>query len=332
MLTFSPGGALSQTISVATTNDTLNELSETLYVNLTNAAGGTITASQGTGTIYDNDAEPSLTIEDITVNESDGTAELTLVLSALSGRAIDLSYYTSDGTASSGSDYTPVSTNVTIPAGTPTKKITVPILSDTRDEANETFWVHLSNATGVTIVDNQAQVMIEDDDPMPTVSISGTRVDENDDTLIFAVELSNASDHQITVNYQTTTGGTATAGSDYTATSGTLTFLPGETSKNISVSVHEDSTDETDETIIVALSSPVYATLDSPAEATGTIDDDDGPVISIANASGSEGDSVTFTVSLSAISPQDVIVSYSATDGTAAVGTHYTAAVPSVAL
>src|SRR5439155_900407 len=124
------------------------------------------------------------------------------------------------------------------------------------------------------------------------------------------------------------------AGSDYTAASGTVTFNPFETSKTATVSVLGDSTDETDETFTVTLANPTGgAGLDGggAAVATGTIDDDDGPAVSIAGPGSpvTEGDSgttnATFTVSLSAASPQTVTVAYATADGTATAGSDYTA-------
>lgn len=76
----------------------------------------------------------------------------------------------------------------------------------------------------------------------------------------------------MTVNYATSNG-TATAGSDYTATSGTLTFNPGQTSRTFTVPIIDDSLNEVDETVNLTLSNPSNATLGSPATATLTIID-----------------------------------------------------------
>src|ERR1043166_1870383 len=88
------------------------------------------------------------------------------------------------------------------------------------------------------------------------------------------VYLSGSSSQTITVDYATADG-TAVAGSDYTSTSGTLTFAPGETSKSFTVSVTDDSLDEDDETFTANLSNPTNATLGSPSTETITILDND---------------------------------------------------------
>jgi hypothetical protein len=107
----------------------------------------------------------------------------------------------------------------------------------------------------------------------PTISISdATPVTEGSIT-DFTVHLSNPSAVPVSVNYATADG-TATAGSDYTANSGTLTFAPGETSKTISISTIDDAIDEFDETFNVNLSNPNNAQFGDD-QGEGTILDND---------------------------------------------------------
>ena len=94
---------------------------------------------------------------------------------------------------------------------------------------------------------------------------------------VFTVTLSAASGQAITVNYATTPG-TATAGVDYTSTSGTLTFNPGDTTKTITVSVIGDTVVEPDETFLVALSNPSTGVTLATTNGVGTIINDDQPV------------------------------------------------------
>lgn len=118
---------------------------------------------------------------------------------------------------------------------------------------------------------------ITDDDPSPTLSIADVTVTEGNSgsaNAVFTVTLSAASGQTVTVQYATADG-TATAGTDYTATSGTLTFLPGETSKTISVPVLGDPTVEADEAFTVTLSSPTGGATLAQAQATGTIPNTD---------------------------------------------------------
>ena len=108
----------------------------------------------------------------------------------------------------------------------------------------------------------------------PSLSIADAQVDEAADaTLEFTVSLSRAASATVTVDWATADG-TATAGSDYTADSGTLNFAPDETSKTVAVAVLDDSHDEGSETLTVTLSNPSGAYL-ADGEATGTIENTD---------------------------------------------------------
>ena len=171
----------------------------------------------------------------------------------------------------------------------------------------------------------------------PTISIATASVAEGDSgttDLTFTVSLSEASTSAVSVAYASKDG-TATAGTDYTAASGTLSIAAGATSGTITVPVTGDTTNESDETVRVTLSSPtngVFADSASSATATGTITNDDAltPTLSIADASLDEGNSgnsnMTFTVSLSAATTNAVTVAY-AVD--AATGTTSTQAITS---
>jgi hypothetical protein len=119
---------------------------------------------------------------------------------------------------------------------------------------------------------------------------------------------------------------TATAGPDYVATSGTLTFNPGEVTKSIAVQVVGDNIDEIEETYVVNLSNPTNATIGA-ALGTGTIQDDDGPTLSIGSAVVTEGHTgfvnAVFTVTLSASSVQNIFVRYATADQTTTSGIDY---------
>jgi probable HAF family extracellular repeat protein len=135
----------------------------------------------------------------------------------------------------------------------------------------------------------------------------------------FTVTLSAASTQTITVAYATGND-TATAGSDYQAATGTLTFAPGEISKTITVPVIGDRLSEPNEMFVVTLSSPTNATIGG-SQAVGTIVDDE-PRISIGNVTKKEGNGkkttlFTFTVTLSAAYDQAVTMSFRTVNGTA---------------
>ncbi|MBI4659152.1 MAG: hypothetical protein HY735_09945 [Verrucomicrobia bacterium] len=129
----------------------------------------------------------------------------------------------------------------------------------------------------------------------PSLAIADATVSEGAGTAAFTVSLSVASTQTITVNYSTADG-TANAGADYTAIpSATLTFLPGELSKTISVSILDDALGEPSETFFVQLSGAVNATI-SDGIAVGTIVDNEGPppiCLAVTPSSGSSGTLLT---------------------------------------
>src|SRR5262249_16160324 len=151
-------------------------------------------------------------------------------------------------------------------------------------EPTESFFVDLSNAVNATIGDGQGEGTILDDDGPPSNSVSDTRVTEPDSgttNALFTVRLSQASGYPVTVDYVTIPG-TATAGTDYVTTSGTLSFAPGERSKTIAVPVIGDTLDEPDEVFGLTLSNPSNGVLGDTMGA-GLIRDNDGPALSVSD-------------------------------------------------
>jgi hypothetical protein len=225
------------------------------------------------------DNAESLSINDVAVTEGNsGTinAVFTVTLSPASAQTVTVNFATADGTATAGSDYTATSGTLTFSPGETSKTITVAVNGDTFNEATETFFVNLTSPTNASISDGQGVGTINDNDPLPSLSINDTNVNEGNtgtNVAIFTVTLSAASGQTVTVNF-TTADGTATAGSDYVANSGTLTFSPGTTTQNVNVMVNGDSVNEADETFFVNLTSPTNATI-SDGQGMGTIFNDD---------------------------------------------------------
>ncbi len=332
-LTFAPGET-TRTIPVTIIDDDIDEPDERLTLTL-NSADVSVVTPDVTLTIRDNDAAPAISIDDVSVTEGDSgsvDATFTVTLSRPSSMAVTVDYTTADGTAIAGDDYTLSSGTLTFDPGETSKPITVQVTGDTTDEVDETFFVELSNSSAsATIADNRGMVTITDDDAAPELSIDDVTVTESNSGTVdatFTVSLSATSGKPVSVNY-TTTDGTALAGSDYSTISATLTFDPGDTSKQITVQVTGDTTDEDDETFIVELSKPTNATI-TDNQGVGTITDDDTPpAISIDDVTVMEGNTApvtaTFTVSLSAASGKPVTVDYATADAGATAGDDYSA-------
>ncbi len=315
-LTFA-NGEDTMPITVTISDDELDEAAETVLVTLSNAGGAdnpTIADDQGIITITDDDDAPSVSVADVTVGEADGTASVEVTLSAASGKTVSVDYATSDGTAAAGSDYTAIATTkLTFAAGEMSKSFNITIKPDTLDEEDETLNVTLSNVSNATIGTGSATVTISDDDVAPMLSIADVSVDEAAGNATIEVLLNAASGKSITVNYATNEG-SATADVDYTTSAGTLTFAPGVTAQTFDVPIASDTTDEIDESFAIVLSNAGNATFSNDT-ATVTINDDDAPpAISIGDVSAVEGDgTITFTVSIDAVSSLDVSADYATT-------------------
>ena len=175
---------------------------------------------------------------------------------------------------------------------------TLTVVATAEDESTQTYTV--------TVTRNRPKAAIA----------AGHHVTEDNTTLTFTVTLTPAVDETVVVDYDTYTTGAgnfAAAGEDYTAVSGSLTFAANETSRTFDVNILEDAADENDEDFYVRLLVPAGATnvaLSFPFQTILIFDDDDPPTIGIADASGDEGDPVSFTVSLSEASGKDVSFRY----------------------
>lgn len=226
---------------------------------------------------------PAISIANATVAEGNsGTTNtaLAVTLSKPATKTVTVAYSTANGTATAGSDYTATSGTLTFAPGVTTGKINVAVTGDTIAEPAETFTVKLANPVNATLGTATATGTITNDDVAPitppTVSLANATVAEGNSgatTMAFTATLSKSSDKIITVGYGTANG-TATAGSDYTAASGTLSFAPGTITQRINVSVIGDTAVEPTETFTLTLSNPVNVTLGT-ATATGSITNDD---------------------------------------------------------
>jgi hypothetical protein len=248
-------------------------------VNLSNPTNVTILNGQGTVTIGDNDSTPSLSINNVSVTEGDTgavTATVTVTLSAASGRTVTVNYATANGTATAGADYTSTSGTLTFLPGVTTQTVSVDVIGDVLNEANETFTVNLTSPVNATGTPN-GTVTITENDPLPSITIDSPSIAEGNagtKTLTFNLALSAASGRTVTV-LASTANGTASSLSDYVARSNiTVTFPAGLTAATFTVTINGDGTVEANETLLVNLTSPSNATI-GVTPGTGTITNDD---------------------------------------------------------
>jgi hypothetical protein len=279
---------------------------------------------------------PNITIGDVTVVEGNsGTTNAVFTIQASPAPknccALQVAWTTAPSTASAPADYVTSSGTVTLSRSTSSQTVAVPVVGDTLDEANETFVVNLSNLVGSpgTIADGQGAATITDNDPLPVVSVDDVTVAEGDagtTSATFTVSLSTVSGRSVTVNWATTAG-TATAGTDYVAASGSRTIAAGTATASVTITVNGDTQPEADETFGISLSNPVNATVGDGTGTATIADDDPAPSLTIADASVPEGNvgtkTITFTVALSAATSRTVTVDWATADDLATAPSDY---------
>ena len=273
----------------------------------------------------DNDAMPELTVSDTRASEDAVVLVFSVKLNAPSALPVTVSYATSDGTATAGEDYTATDGSLKFTPGDIEGTISVLLQEDTLHEGDETFALTLSNPENAGLASAAATGTIADNDAMPELTVDDARAAEDADVMVFTVSLNAPSALQVTVDYATSDG-SATAGEDYNAAEGSLSFMPGDVERTISVMLTEDTMYEGDETFALTLDNPENAGLASAA-ATGTIADNDAmPELTVSDTRASEDAVVlVFSVKLNAPSALPVTVSYATSDGTATAGEDYTA-------
>ena len=241
------------------------------------------------------------TVADTAVSETGG--KFTVGLSAALPHAVTVDWSLEAGTAGAD-DVELADGTATVPAGATSVDVQVPVLDDSLDEEAETFTVRLREVSnGIQLERPQATATIEDDDAAPTVSVQPASVAEGDTSLTdgkLKVRLSKPSGKPVTVQYATADG-SAKSPADYAATSGALTFDPGEDEQIIHVAVRGDAAVELDEALTVSV---------GDASAALTIEDDEPLALSVASPKVDEGAPATFTVALDEAGTSSVSVDY----------------------
>ena len=323
-------------IVIPVKGDALFEGDETVVVTLTEVTNATVADGEATGTITDDDGATAVaSVGDAAAvtegNDPGKTVNMSfeVSLSAVSGRDVTVTY-TLGGTATAGSDYTaPDPLSVSVPAGSRTANIVVPVKGDTLDEANETVVVTLTGATNAALSETASELTatgtITDDDGAPQIIVVVKMTGSPDSTLLTVAEnVATAPTFTVTVTLEGNTfstdrevtvsvgkaGDSAVSGTDYEKVdSFSITIAAGESSAEVEFTLDpiDDTLDEDDETVTVT------TTLDNSvvSEVTLTITDDDGlPELSIGDASAAEGSGVAFTITLSPASGREVTVKW----------------------
>ena len=343
----SGGAPVPISLTATLIDDAVDELTETLTVTLMSPTGaGLGAATTVTLTLLDDDAPPQLMIQDLSVAEGVGSADLTISIAGLFTQPVTVDVaVVPQGPASSG-DLGTLPMSLTIPAGGATATLALPVVDDTLNEPDELFLVQLLNPVGATLTDGEAQLTITDNDTATVLATPFLEVTEGGTgtggppfssvatSLAFALDRPS----QGALRFElTTAGGTAGAG-DFTALNAEpVTFAPGATMATAVLNVTADTIHEDDETLSVVAANlqrddgagfqPGNLTL-ALSSVPVTIRDDDTLMVTIADIDELEGDqtrSVVVVVDFGIPSESGASVTINTGDISATAGSDYTA-------
>ena len=348
-------GQTSKTITVAVSQDAVDEVDETVILELFSPGGGAVFAGGGptlraTGTILDDDGNGSnlaFFVSSTSLVEGDNGTKQALFEIKLSQPATSkmiFDFATANGSATAGVDYTAKSGSVTFAVGQQSAFVAVDVAGENAIEHSEAFSLNVISRNNLPAQSGTATIL--DDDAgggsVPVISVSGGQLSEGYSgtaatrVISFTVTLSEPASSNFYVAYRTIDG-SASAGADYVSEEASIFFSTGQTSKTITVAVSQDAVDEVDETVILELFSPgggaVFAGGGPTLRATGTILDDDGNGSNLAffvsSTSLVEGDNGTkqalFEIKLSQPATSKMIFDFATANGSATAGVDYTA-------
>ncbi|MBK8001106.1 MAG: hypothetical protein IPK15_20940, partial [Verrucomicrobia bacterium] len=319
---------VSKSFDLRIIDDALAENAETVILRLVSPTNATISGF-GTNlvTIGTNDsAYVSWSVAAVSTNESTNAITLTVNRTGTTFNDVSVNFATTNVTALAAADYYATNGTLTLTNGQTTATIALRLLNDDLQESTETLQVRLSGVSDGIITNGTNTITITDDD-VSTLAFATNAIStgESNVTLTVVVERSGATNTAVAVNY-TTTNVTATAASDYTATSGTLSFVPGVVSNSFTVDVLHDLALETNETFQLRLSSATNSTL-ALGTNTVTITDNDAATVAFLHGSTNVAEgvgTVTITALRSGATNTAVSVRFYATNGTAGATDYFT--------
>jgi len=333
-LTFAPN-VVTRTVAVTINGNTLPTGDRNFYVSISSATNASIVSSSGVVTIIDSSEVPVLSVTSTAVQKpaaGSANAAFTLTVSPPSANVVTVNYATGNGNAVAGTHYSATAGTATFPAGSTTQTVNVPVTASTVHSGDVFFYLNLSAPTNArlgyqwsntaTIIDPTFVPLLTVDDAGVSKPASGTA------TEAFTVHLYPASPNTVTANYATSDG-SAAGGTDYSPTSGTVTFAPGATAQTVSVSVNGNASSVPDRYFLLNLSSATNAQISGRSSAYGLIVDTVAPTsglsyLTVQDAGRTKPNSgtatETFSVKLFPAPASPVNVNYATGDGSATAG------------
>jgi len=311
-----------QTITVSGVDDAIDDGNQTTIIVLAAATSADANyhgrkPADVTVTNSDDDGLPSVTlsIDNASLAEAGGVANVTATSSGVSAQNIIVNLVYS-GTSSRGNDYTSAN-SISITAGNTTGTVQISAQQDNLDEENESIVIDIDSVTnGIESGTQKISATIIDDDQQPSVTLSidtSTPLSEATGMANLTASLSEVSGRPVTVNLAYT--GTAIAGSDY-AKSDAITIPAGNSFAQVALNVIDDALDESDETIVIDISSVHNGAEITAQQVTVSIADDDLPLVTFITAEQSvaeDAGTVTLSASLDQAAAFAVSVPFSVT-------------------
>lgn len=346
-LTFHSGATSPVTIPVVIHDDSVSEGDETFQFVLSNPthdSGGIVALSPSSvvATISNDDYVITSDLADVTIVEDVGSKTYSILIDRIPapGDVVTLGYYTSDGAAIKVEDYTETTGSIVFDenSSSTSQQIVVPIVDGNAVEVTEEFSVALSaSLTNFTISGNStAEITITDNDYVITSTIVDVSMleDEADPIYSFTINPLPVTGHTVTVAYNTTNG-TAVSGSDYTATTGSLSFDDNAANQTQTITIpiltHDDAIVESTKSFTFEISAPgTNYTVSGADSSTIEIEDDDYEIRIIDDFAVEEGDgtvtvNVLVTLVPALLAADEVTIQYKTSDGGATSGNDYTA-------
>lgn len=332
-----PIGTTARSFFIQIIDDIIEEGLEDAVLELYNPSAGLVLGNPDDAVlnITDNDTAPVLSyrVESYTEAEGIGTVNVVVDLSYDPGVPVSVDYSTQDGSAVAPGDYGALNNTLTFPSGTTSLSFPLTIVDDLTAEPSESFQLWLSNPSGGgAVVGGTLPVIftITDNDSPPVVSFTTGAYSVQEDAGTASVNVSLTFDPgvDVTVDYFTTNG-TAVEPDDYSASSGTLTFISGGgLVQPILIPIIDDSVNEAAETLNITLVNPTNATIGGTNPASLTIIDNDAlPVLSFGSGTFSAleaSGSAIISVTLAPASGQAVSIDYATGAGSATPGVDFT--------
>jgi len=282
-------GQTTGTTTVTAVQDNIDELDETIILDIDQVTNGTENGTQQkTITITDDDDIPTvqLSLVNAVMREDADVSTLRATINRASSRDVTVNLVISGTASGGGVDYTISSTTITIPAGQLSAVVTVTSVDDNIDEPDETIIADIDQVTNAVEVGTQQEtITIRDDDPpLVTLSVNNTSIEEDGGVSIATATLSNPSNqNNLGVTITLAASGTAAVGgADYNMSS-TQIFIPsGQTTGSITITAIADNLVELDETVILDIDQIANGIEDGVQRKTITIINENEPRVNLS--------------------------------------------------